>query len=328
MNVSIIIPVFKVEDYIERCLQSVLQQDYDDIELILVDDCTSDQSMVIARNMLCNTKHTVRYVVHEKNSGLSAARNSGIREATGDCLYFLDSDDELFSKTAISSLVETLENTGADCVVGSYQQISDSMSYISKKYGSKRNLIGSRNIIQAFVAGDIPVMAWNKLIRRDFVLSHNLYFKEGLVNEDELWSFRQALEANIVALSGQPTYRYFIRGGSIMTDKALERIQSSIEIYNEIIQCCRLKDLDNTCIRKHLDHFAFNRYLAIMTLPVNTLMKKKLYGILRNYQRKVKRASTINEHVLHLHLLFSTCVGFYIMKTEARLYTRIKKGKL
>ena len=331
MRVSVIIPIFKVEDYIERCLLSVLRQDYDNLELILVDDCSPDRSAAIAREILSRgggIASAAKIVTHERNGGLSAARTTGIRAATGDLLYFLDSDDELMSDSAISGLVELQRLTGADCVAGNYETVSDKGAYVSKKYGTRRTLSGSEEITRALYDGDIPIMAWNKLVRKEFILTHDLFFKDGLVNEDELWTFRLALEASVMALSGTPTYRYFVRAGSIMTDKSLERLKSSIRIYNEMVECSSVNRVNNEYVLRHLDRFAFNRYLAIMSLAVGTPVQKELYRSMRQYQRGQKSASTPKELLTRIHLYFPASVGFYLMKLEAGLYLKKSKGRL
>ena len=97
-KVSIIIPIYKVESYIERCITSVLRQTYRNLEVILVDDCTPDSSMEIAKAVINENQNcgmNFVFLKHDHNFGLSAARNTGINAATGDYLFFLDSDDEL-----------------------------------------------------------------------------------------------------------------------------------------------------------------------------------------------------------------------------------------
>ena len=112
MKVSIIIPIYKVEQFIEDCLRSVYNQSYKNLEIILVDDCTPDDSMLIARNFVSKKElpkgMEIKFLSHKKNRGLSAARNTGIDAATGDYIYFLDSDDEL-SPDCISLLAEPLK---------------------------------------------------------------------------------------------------------------------------------------------------------------------------------------------------------------------------
>ena len=106
-KVSIIIPVYNVEAYIEDCIASVMAQDYEQLEVLIVDDCTPDQSISIVEKMISGYEgpHTYRIIRHAKNGGQSAARNSGISEAAGELIYFLDSDDYICEK-AISNLVE------------------------------------------------------------------------------------------------------------------------------------------------------------------------------------------------------------------------------
>lgn len=269
-----------------------------------------------------------KIVTHECNGGLSAARNSGIRAATGDLLYFLDSDDELLSRSAISGLVELQQATEADCVAGNYETVSDKGVYVSKKYGVRRTFTGTEQITRGLYDGDIPIMAWNKLVKKDFILSHELFFRDGLVNEDELWTLRIALEANIIALSGTPAYRYFVRAGSIMTNKKnLERLKSSVKIYHEMAMCCTRNKVDNIYVLRHLDRFAFNRYLAIMSSPVGTSVQKELYWTMRQYQKGQKRADTLKERLSRIHLYVPAPVGFYFMKFGTSLYLKNSKGK-
>ena len=101
MKVSIIVPVYNVAKYIERCLLSVLNQTWQDLEVILVNDCTLDDSMEIARRVVASHPRgtVVRCLEHEENRGLSAARNTGISASVGDYLYFLDSDDYISEAT-------------------------------------------------------------------------------------------------------------------------------------------------------------------------------------------------------------------------------------
>lgn len=174
MKVSIIIPIYKVEDYINKCLESVLSQSYRNLEVILVDDASPDNSLQIARRTidhLGNPDINIVYITHKKNRGLSAARNTGIAAATGDYLYFLDSDDELYDSKAISILVEGAIETNADVIVGNNYVQRNTNPYTSK-YRNK----SLSDMVSAFVKDDVPVMAWNKLIRRS-LFDNGLKFK-------------------------------------------------------------------------------------------------------------------------------------------------------
>lgn len=328
MRVSIIVPVYNVERHVQSCIKSVLVQDYDDIELIIVDDCSPDNSIAIAKEVIASSKIPVKIVTHDKNHGLSVARNSGIQASSGDALYFIDSDDELPDKNAISSLVVELEETNADIVAGNYQRIYRNEKIVSKRYNQKKTIKGNNNIIESFCQGDIPITAWNKLIKRKFLLEHNLFFKEGLIHEDELWSFQCIMVANIFVLTGKTTYNYYQQESSIMSDRIHNRLKSSIEVYYEMAQNYNLNiKAYNNKLATHLNRFAFQRHREIMQMDDNLVVKKELYRRLRGYQLSIKTPKNIKEQCLHFHLQFPTAIGFYTMLLTTGIYSTILKLK-
>lgn len=186
-DVSIIIPVYKVETYIERCLNSVMRQDTEamSLECILVDDCSPDKSMIIAENMIKNYSGGVSFKVlrHEKNQGLSVARNTGMSVATGDYLFFLDSDDYLFDDCLIKLYNATKKYPDLEVVKGNHVgRITINISKIPL------SPINNDTLLNLLYMSVIPVMVWNTLIKRTVVQEWNLTFKPGLLYEDNLWS--------------------------------------------------------------------------------------------------------------------------------------------
>lgn len=219
MKISVIIPLYKVADYVSDCLRSVLAQEGVDMELILVDDASPDGSAELTGEILRGKSVTYKLIKHSTNKGLSAARNTGIRAATGEYVFFLDSDDELEGTQSLSSLLAVAKQSGADCVIGNYKVVSESgESYTSRRYAQKC-YFPKEEVIYAFTADKIPVMAFNKLMKRSFLLEHDLFFGEGLIHEDELWNFMIACAHASVALTGKVSYVYKIRSGSIMTGR-------------------------------------------------------------------------------------------------------------
>lgn len=219
MKVSIIVPIYNVEKEIERCLLSVISQKYKDIELILVNDCTPDDSIGKAKDVLLTHQFagSVLYVDHFVNRGLSAARNSGIRAATGDYLFFLDSDDALSYEDVISDLMEaTVTNSGElnQIVVGNSQKIIGE-NIIEK--GSQKNLslILNQDVYKAYADGELTVTAWGKLVLHSFLKENDLYFRDGIYHEDELWSFKVYKSADKVRALDLVIYNYYEREGSI-----------------------------------------------------------------------------------------------------------------
>lgn len=248
-KVSIIIPVYKVEKYIERCLRSVMAQTYEgELECILVDDCSPDQSIEIARKILASYQGKIGFTIVQQpaNRGLSAARNTGIRKATGDYLYFLDSDDEI-TPDAMEILANlAVRYKGVELVYGNlyvsepkkFLFICPSVQeYFSDPVRVKKMMLKRK---------EIPVIACNKLIQRTFILQHHLWFVEGLLHEDEVWNFFAAKYVKSFAVSSTATYVYYQNDSSIMSVASLGRVNSLLKIADIFIRhrdsmLCRLQ---------------------------------------------------------------------------------------
>ena len=238
MLVSIIIPVYNVEQYITACLETVLQQTYRQLEVILVDDCTQDASVKIAKEYIESSPLkeglSFVYLKHEKNRGLSASRNTGIECAKGDYLYFLDSDDTI-SPDCIEKLVKKTNDGEVDVVCGAFECIGEE-GYMWEDWEHKDTIYrGGEKILEAFIDRQIYPMAWNKLIKNIVLKEKKLYFKEGIIHEDLLWSYMVALAVDTVAMVSNITYFYLIRPGSIMTTpKKKKSLESKIAILKEM----------------------------------------------------------------------------------------------
>ena len=225
--VSIIIPIYNVAPYIERCLLSVYNQTYTDLEVLLIDDCGSDNSITIAEKFIFDRQwKEARILVHEKNRGLSAARNTGIKHATGDYVYFLDSDDEI-TPDCMEVMVKLAVKYQVDLVQGNYKAIPEgwcTVNNLTRKAIPK--FIDDRQKLISIILerNAIPMMAWNRLIKRSFILEHKLFFKEGIIHEDDHWNFYAAKYLRSIAISTLPTYIYYKNSGSIMNgEKGRER---------------------------------------------------------------------------------------------------------
>lgn len=239
MKISVIIPIYNVEPYVERCLRSVMVQTYKGpLECVLVDDCGVDRSMNVAMEYVngnindnCNIKFV--FLHHERNRGLSAARNTGMAAATGDYLFFLDSDDEI-SVDCIEKLTSPLKEGQYDLVVGNIHTIGNDRlgKLLSLKLNDGEALKGKK--IMETYRKDWNMMAQNKLYQTCFVREQGLQFKEGLVHEDELWSFQVACLAQSLRAVNRVTYIYYIRENSITTSidaqkKKLEALKIIVE---------------------------------------------------------------------------------------------------
>lgn len=216
IKVTIIVPVYNVSPYIIDCLQSVTLQSYGgDIECLLIDDCGSDDSISKIETFLQTYSGKVDFKVlhHAHNRGLSAARNTGVLRAQGDYVYFLDSDDEI-TKDCIARLVQPLQKESYDLVVGGYKVIGDWVYCPPLRLKSGIAIYGD-DVIKNYYQGNWYMMACGKLISTSFIRNNNLTFQEGLLHEDELWSFQVACMARSMYVVNEECYVYKIRKNSI-----------------------------------------------------------------------------------------------------------------
>jgi len=253
LKVSIIIPVYNAANYIKRCLDAVYRQRYTEIETILVDDACTDGSIKIAEALIQEVQWpNIRIIKHAHNRGLSAARNTGIRAAIGEYLYFLDADDDI-TPDCIAILVALAEQYDAQLVQGNYQAIPVGWS--------------DNNLLDEFAEGEcftdriwiktgilnnskIPMMACNKLIKSDFLRHYNLFFMEGIMHEDDHWSFYIAKHLKNLVICKIPTYRYYKNQGSIMN--AADTVQRSTASFKRILKDWQ-QHVDDFCLRQQLD---------------------------------------------------------------------------
>lgn len=243
-SVSIIIPVYNVSEYIDRCLKSVFKQSYKNLEIVIVNDCTPDDSMRKVKLFKDrNSKYPIRIVDHPKNLGLSASRNTGIKNAKGKYLYFLDSDDEI-TATCIQFLVEKIVAYGAEMAVGNYTSVPEGWfdsNILKKTYGE---FIDDSHLIKKLILerSFLVVTAWNKLVLKSFIERNNLYFKEGIIHEDEHWNFFIAKYLSRLAICVEPTYVYYKNQSGIMHNPAF--IEKSNESWKVILKDL-IKNIDS-----------------------------------------------------------------------------------
>lgn len=240
-KISVVVPVFNVEAYVEECLQSIAAQTMTDgIECILVDDCGQDSSMSIVNEFtsLYSGPIVFKIITHEKNKGLSAARNSGTRYATGKYVFYLDSDDKLFPNSLKDIYSVALKYPDAEMIQGSttptfdlkkwgvFHEYSDDVAWIRRK----------------LCTAGIPDPAWNRLVKRDFIIQNDLFFVEGFLQEDTIWSYQLQRCLSKIAFCFELTYWYRYNPNGIMHGNGKEREAKSFArvhdyVFYELLHC-------------------------------------------------------------------------------------------
>lgn len=225
MDISVIVPIYNVESYILECLQSVAAQTKTkNVECILVDDCGTDNSVKVAEQFISAYEGDISFALlhHPENEGLSAARNTGIKNARGKYLFFLDSDD-MIKPYCLDELFALAETYQADMVQGAYESDLANMKRFEDsplpEFSENKSFI-KRTLLNYDVN---PVMAQNRLVRKQLVVENNLWFKESIIHEDLYWSFFLAKVVERICFCKQKTYFYRSTPGSITNKINIEK---------------------------------------------------------------------------------------------------------
>ncbi|MCL2017231.1 MAG: glycosyltransferase [Alphaproteobacteria bacterium] len=215
-KISVIVPIYNVEKYIHKCLDSIINQTLSDIEIILVDDLGTDNSMKIAHEFATNDKR-IKIISHDKNRGLSAARNTGIKNSNAPFIMFLDSDD-FYKSTMCEKMLNAIEPSNADIAVCGVNVIYEADKNLAKSDKAYFNVKfnGLREISDNTLYGVGNDTAWNKIFRRDILDKHDIWFPEGLKFEDNYFSQIYACWARNAFFVPEKLYYYRRRAGSIM----------------------------------------------------------------------------------------------------------------
>lgn len=334
MKVSVIIPVYNVAPFIESCLSSVFMQTYTDIEVLLIDDCGTDESMAIVYRMLTQYSGNIkcRIIKHENNRGLSAARNTGIDAATGEYLYFLDSDDEIVPY-CIERLLSLTLKENLDFVIGNYfvSQVGKEYPPLKLRDGIVR---GTERILQTYLNREWYMMAWNKLINRSFLLENQLYFKEKLIHEDELWSFLLAFKASNMGVVDDKLYCYKVRDTSIMATDWVKRLPHFEYIVASMVSIVQKHYHNDVLTFRFIEMFCYQIMNEGFTKKEAPDLQKRIYITLRKSLEQLMvlkycfKDLGIKNRLRNIHYLFPYTMGFFYLKYSYLLFSYISKRSL
>lgn len=263
--VTVSIPVFKCEDFLEKCLLSVLNQSYQNLEVTLINDQTPDHSVQIAEEFIrkYNLKNWKIYHL-EENSGLSVVRNKGIDTAQGKYIFFLDSDDTI-TPDCIETLVAISERTGAEMTVSQLEceQLETGEKSICIKIQAEESVInGNDNLLKAFSEGKMVTYAVNKLFIVDYLRKNKLYFVKGLFAQDELWTFHLMLKMSKVAIHKGITYTYYLHKKSVIHNRNKRNFDNWFTIAQHIDQALK-QEKNEERKRWILTYFINYKYLTL-----------------------------------------------------------------
>lgn len=216
MRVTVSISCYNQEDRIANCIESVITQDCNDIEILVVDDHSTDRSVEVVKGVFAaHPEVLTRLIVHDNNKGISFVRNTGILEASGDAIFFVDGDDTIV-ENSLGLFCKKMEETHADVVIGSFRTM-DEQGVVLREYCYP----------EAFIEGDfafaryiedflmdrmwVPIVIWNKLYRLDWLRSHDIHCSTTYkFSEGSFFTFQVALHANKLFVINDVTYNWII----------------------------------------------------------------------------------------------------------------------
>lgn len=320
-KVSIIVPVYQVKDYISSCVESLLNQTYKNIEILLIDDGSNDGSEIVCDEL--SKMHPVIKTIHQVNKGVSAARNKGIEHATGEYLLFVDSDD-FISSIAIERVMKIIEQTNADIIffdftkVYSKQKVEVSAEITEGLYNNGRIVDMFLELIKTDIANNIGT----KLYKAELVKNHKLFFSENYnICEDISFSLNATRKSKSVYYLKEKLYFYNIRGsGSLMSSYKEKFFDAERELYENI------KDYlhEHNRFNKH----ANNYYTLYMNIILAVLANEILYN--KNIKEVVYSImDDVNVQDAKIHLrdlsLKKRVIYYLIWKRKYRLFYYLSK---
>lgn len=251
-KVSIIIPVYNVEKYLEKCIESVLKQSIQDFEIILVDDGSTDNSGKMCDDFV-NEKIKV---IHKQNGGLSDARNVGTKNARGDYITWIDSDDTIHCDY-IKILLQMAEENNADMAIGEILSYKENTNIIYKNKNFKTFVFSGLNAYEKMLEGKLhSTSACGFLIKKD--LAQKYIFPFGKYHEDDFTTYKYFLNSDKVVYTNQPLYFYMQREGSIMHKpfgkSDIDELDAADEIYR--VSCELGKKYENAALVKKTGNYS------------------------------------------------------------------------
>jgi glycosyltransferase involved in cell wall biosynthesis len=320
--ISIIIPVYNVEDYIGECLSSIPLSIAEKLEIIVVNDGTQDNSMSVAKEFANKNAELNISLLNKENGGLSSARNMGILAATGKYIVFLDSDDML-EAVQFTKLVDLLQNSDSDIVIGDYYKFQNyEITPVFRNFEIKTLNSDSRMEAQRIFSSDYECVVWINAYKTDFIVSNKLFFTNGIYHEDVCWMPSVISTASSFCFSGLSWYIYRIREGSIMTTfnpkKDLDKFICGASIYNDA------ENTDSPELRNKLFKIANDCFRT----PLRNLYKysetdaEKIITEAEKYTFLLKKPVSLQNIIRHTAVRMLGVSGF---SSIGRYFKKIKK---
>ena len=351
VRLSVIIPVYNVKPYLRQCVDSVLAQTYQDLEIILVDDGSTDGSGQLA-DELCSTPNSLiacggpeksgdfwgalsphcLKCIHKPNGGLSDARNAGLRVATGEYVAFLDSDDVYLLKDGLELLMALAQAEQPDVLLFQAVDVYPHHQTVRKAYDVEymATHIGAEVFAQLVRTQSFNMSACFQLIRRDLLEQNQIYFEKGLLSEDVDWSLRLWRHVSKVRAINLPLYGYQHREGSISTTYTIRNLRSYEHIFANFVKLYqeRVADDATELYWKTVMGYLAQMYTSCLYACGQIARKDKLeaYAILKRYATLLEHSISIkSDRVIKINRLLGLSFTIWIFAMYGKFRRFLKR---
>ena len=290
-KISIIVPIYNIQEFLEKCVKSIQKQTYNNLEIILVDDGSTDNCKNMCDEFALKDERIK--VIHKKNGGLSSARNEGIKKATGNYVCFVDGDDyirEDYCEVLYNALIKTKSDVSAVAykeIKNVKTRIYNSASRSKKEFDDSCTIYNEDEIIIQFLHWKNFRIAWNKLYKAEII--KNQYFKEGATFEDMFFNYKVLSNCNRVAYVNSPCYCYIRRDGSISTTYSEKNLNDFADAIIDVFTNVKEKFPQ---LNKH-NYFALLQWFISLSLKYMSSNQK--------YPKVIKKSNIIvnelNEYI-------------------------------
>lgn len=318
MKFSVIIPVYKVEKYLNQCVDSVIHQSYQNIEIILVDDGSPDNSPSICDEYAALDSRVK--VIHKSNGGLSDARNAGLDIATGEYLMFLDSDDWWDDASALEKISEKLSETNCDVLVfGKKKYLTSTKEIYDIQIPGVSESNSSMTIEDGIDAKVFEASACDKVFRKSLIDKGNMRFVKGQLSEDIEWCIKILMQINSISVLPEAFYVYRQNPDSISHNVRRKNISDILDVINRY--CTPENNTSN--------NFALKNFLAVqylLLIATSTRVKKEDISDLLSEMKNYWFLLSFDGHPQVRIFSKVRFLGFNIIRAMLNCYMNMRKG--
>lgn len=303
-KVSVIIPVYNVENYLRKCLDSLVNQTLKDLEIIVVNDGTTDNSQEIIDEYVKKYPKKVVSIIQE-NGGQGTARNTGLLHAKGEYIGYVDSDDYV-EENMYEELYKKAKEEDSDIVICGNNVVKENYDFLSKEEVDKEFLLGKMAV-------------WNKIYKKNIIVDNKIQFRSKVWYEDLDFTMKVYFSSKKISYVDKPLYNYLLREGSTMNNNNIKRNLELIQAFDSLIDYCKDKKIYNK-VKDEIEFLCiYHMYIFAITRVLNTN---------NNYKAKIAIINKFRDYINSNFPNFKQNKYLYLLPKRRKLIYKLINSKV